>query len=773
MQSFLLRLPRFSAICRGASGFLFSVMALGVLFPTVPAIAAEASAQAILGALSEGTRVGICSSQQQSLGSDCRKTVLNCSPSEWAKYIAANYQNRGGSIAHVSGGGATAGRRIADSEVTTDLANQAKSILTKHLASFPGCRPPDLSACGVGSQYPFTSGGASFVAKIERHYHPPGGAAKPWGDHPGVSLFTGTSGAGGGASPTAGEALPYLQADWERNSQTPPGPIQKSTCYCECQGSDTSDVCKGKTPGFPYLAGQDLTLEQCKEQCKTNPVATAKCSVPSAAPAGTSVSVNSSGSLDAFCFTPAECATQSGFFEAGGGCEGKGRCYAAEPVIKLNTALGSVTEIQGFNQYVVAAYRYLISIAAVAATVMFTWGAFLYLVGSAIPSISRGRQIMIDAIFGLVMVLGATTILRTINPATTNLNPLKVYMVNTLQFTNIAFCRDVPSSTKLALAGTRPSLTPYEDVAKNPNAFTIAPAKATCGSSYWVQGATGSSCDGSACPNRGEACVSCADGESDACNGKNKTDMVCQKTIFAGTVNYASQRHPEQVYMLALCNFAQPADPKTTAPDQVSNNWQLISGDLGKSGITAGGQTSDADVTGRATYRFNLEDDDLADAVSFCSNKGGLRGALLAVQYNDDTVKPEFRALASGFLTAVGGTVVFVPGGQLFGGAALVAAGAIGGTAPYDDLAILSKANCGAPRAAFDGYAAGTGIADEPDIARGMLCGFVNGKFLNGPGTYWSEQELRQAISGEAPILCDFTLNQNTAPSNPELCKAK
>jgi len=81
-------------------------------------------------------------------------------------------------------------------------------------------------------------------------------------------------------------------------------------------------------------------------------------------------------------------------------------------------------------QYIAGAYRFGVSIAAIAATVMFTWGAFLYLLGSAIPSIHSGKNIMIDAVFGMILVLGAHMLLRTINPETLTLDTLYIKGVN-------------------------------------------------------------------------------------------------------------------------------------------------------------------------------------------------------------------------------------------------------------------------------------------------------------------------------------------------------
>ena len=41
----------------------------------------------------------------------------------------------------------------------------------------------------VGTQIEVDVDGHHLYARIERHYHPEGGPVKPWGYHPGVSLF--------------------------------------------------------------------------------------------------------------------------------------------------------------------------------------------------------------------------------------------------------------------------------------------------------------------------------------------------------------------------------------------------------------------------------------------------------------------------------------------------------------------------------------------------------------------------------------------------------
>lgn len=68
-------------------------------------------------------------------------------------------------------------RRLKDSEVTPEIAAQAVEIRNAHWKE------------QIGSLFPFTANGQRYAGIIEEHYHPPGGALKPWGKHHGVSVF--------------------------------------------------------------------------------------------------------------------------------------------------------------------------------------------------------------------------------------------------------------------------------------------------------------------------------------------------------------------------------------------------------------------------------------------------------------------------------------------------------------------------------------------------------------------------------------------------------
>jgi hypothetical protein len=49
---------------------------------------------------------------------------------------------------------------------------------------------PGFTSMPYGSLTPFVaSNGQTYATWIEQHYHPPGGAAQPWGLHHGVTVL--------------------------------------------------------------------------------------------------------------------------------------------------------------------------------------------------------------------------------------------------------------------------------------------------------------------------------------------------------------------------------------------------------------------------------------------------------------------------------------------------------------------------------------------------------------------------------------------------------
>jgi hypothetical protein len=68
-------------------------------------------------------------------------------------------------------------RRMRKAEISPAMLQVAAQIVRRHYA-----KP-------VGTEVTVEVEGKQVVARIERHFHPEGGPVKPWGFHPGVSLF--------------------------------------------------------------------------------------------------------------------------------------------------------------------------------------------------------------------------------------------------------------------------------------------------------------------------------------------------------------------------------------------------------------------------------------------------------------------------------------------------------------------------------------------------------------------------------------------------------
>src|SRR5688572_26177107 len=91
------------------------------------------------------------------------------------------------------------------------------------------------------------------------------------------------------------------------------------------------------------------------------------------------------------------------------------------------TREGSIVRVAFLAGYINAVYRYLTGIILVVAIVMCVYGGFLYLIGSAgVGDIKRGKQIITDAIMGMIITLAAYSLLNTVNPATTQLKTLEL-----------------------------------------------------------------------------------------------------------------------------------------------------------------------------------------------------------------------------------------------------------------------------------------------------------------------------------------------------------
>jgi lathosterol oxidase len=84
----------------------------------------------------------------------------------------------GGRVRSAAGQSLTAGRApLHPEETTAAIEQRAKEILDTH------------GDAAIGTEVPFAIEGRAYVARIDEHYHEPGGPRKPWGHHRGVTVY--------------------------------------------------------------------------------------------------------------------------------------------------------------------------------------------------------------------------------------------------------------------------------------------------------------------------------------------------------------------------------------------------------------------------------------------------------------------------------------------------------------------------------------------------------------------------------------------------------
>ncbi len=81
-------------------------------------------------------------------------------------------------------------------------------------------------------------------------------------------------------------------------------------------------------------------------------------------------------------------------------------------------------------QYISAIYNYAVGLSVIAAAVAIVYGGFLYIAGSAMASVTRGKELIFNALIGLFLVLGLHTILSTLNPKLVEMSVLGIKIVS-------------------------------------------------------------------------------------------------------------------------------------------------------------------------------------------------------------------------------------------------------------------------------------------------------------------------------------------------------
>ena len=481
-----------------------------------------------------------------------------------------------------------------------------------------------------------------------------------------------------------------------------------------------------------------------------------------------SVGVDTPININPLCFKPEDCVQDGGEFAGmDSACPaGQGKCIVPEPTITLSSPILNQINVTGIRGYVTLMFRFVVLAAVVASAVVFIFGGFKYILSSSVFEIGSAKENMVNGLVGLILTLTAVVLLNTVNPVTARYDKLSLYMVNKIQFATFNWCRDykpVKPSRPLRFSdsGDPPGQLLYEE-----SKWEITDSAETmCGKEYYIEGVVGQRCNGTKCEKKNEVCLPCSSGVSEC--GDRKIGFACVKALISGTVRWSDGRFPTAVKAFAVCNWIQTppdnfgykyaVDPKT--PDFFDTKLS-----------SAGGKA------GAAAYVWPGTQADLDKMDTDCKDHGGLRGVMLGVVYKDTEGSTALGATIGAAAGGVVGGVLTLGAGAAPGAVAGGVVGAAVGGPTINDVLIVSKKDCGnTGTSLYPGYADG-GLTDKGDIKDALFCGgwirpgqgvAANLTPLILPESMWTRDELRAALTGEKPIVCDFTLTKKNAPSDP------
>lgn len=106
--------------------------------------------------------------------------------------------------------------------------------------------------------------------------------------------------------------------------------------------------------------------------------------------------------------------------------------------------------------YISTVQKYLIGLALIAAAVIIVYAGVLYMAASTGAKVHDAKELIKDALIGLVLILTAVVILFNLNPQTTEPSTLSVYQVKRIE--------DTPENPAQAYAWVEESATRYPDL---------------------------------------------------------------------------------------------------------------------------------------------------------------------------------------------------------------------------------------------------------------------------------------------------------------------
>lgn len=149
------------------------------------------------------------------------------------------------------------------------------------------------------------------------------------------------------------------------------------------------------------------------------------------------------------------------------------------PGLQFTTDLkesGGVIRVPFLAQYVAAGYQYLAGVTVIAAAVMIIYGGFLYILGSTLSSVDRGKKYIRDAIVGLVLLLGSYTILAMLDPRLVSTKGLDVIVIQQSSFDSAELEKARVKEAATTRPSSREESVPIVDTGQPPTPTGVPPA---------------------------------------------------------------------------------------------------------------------------------------------------------------------------------------------------------------------------------------------------------------------------------------------------------
>ena len=136
--------------------------------------------------------------------------------------------------------------------------------------------------------------------------------------------------------------------------------------------------------------------------------------------------------------------------------ENKGICVPAGS-ITLNVPVLNTEQVSNYEDYIQILFRFLLGGAGVVAVSMLVVGGYLYITSAGNQSrISRGKEFIVDALIGLVLVFGSVVLLQFINTRLVDSPDVAFTRVAPKGYSGIVFCSvQSPPGTKCGQTTTQ------------------------------------------------------------------------------------------------------------------------------------------------------------------------------------------------------------------------------------------------------------------------------------------------------------------------------